>query len=58
MGWTLKVGPRYQITIRKLAPILNIEPGDFVQVDESVWKGKLVISKKDEQVVVRKRREP
>jgi len=55
MGWEFKVGKKWQITIQKLAPVLGIKPGDYVVVEESVWKGKLVISKKDGGVPVRKK---
>jgi len=55
MGWEFKVGKKWQITIQKLAPILGIKPGDYVVIEESVWKGKLVISKRDGEVVVRKK---
>jgi len=33
LGWSFKVGKRYQITIRQLAPLLKIEPGDWVEFE-------------------------
>ena len=45
MGWDFKVGKRYQITIRALAPVLEIMPGDYVTVQ--LENGKLIVKKKD-----------
>ena len=44
MGWEFKVGKRYQITIRKLKPVLNIEPGDTVVFELN--NGKVIVVKK------------
>ena len=44
MGWEFKVGKKWQITIQKLAPILDIKPGDYVVFE---WEdGKVVVKKK------------
>lgn len=31
MGWVFKVGKKWQITIHKLGPVLDIKPGDWVE---------------------------
>jgi len=43
MGWKFKVGKRYQITIRALKPVLDIEVGDTVVFD--LKNGDLVVRK-------------
>jgi len=44
-GWKFKVGPRYQITIRKLAPVLNFKPGDYITFE--MKNGEVVVRKKE-----------
>jgi len=45
MGWEFKVGKRYQITIRPLAPVLNIEPGDTIIFELN--NGKIEVKRKN-----------
>ena len=53
MGWVFRVGKRYQITIRALAPILNIKTGD--EVEAILKNGDLVLRKKESEENGKKR---
>ena len=46
LGWVFKVGKKWQITISKLGPVLDIKPGDYVEFEL-----------KDQTVTVKKKRE-
>jgi hypothetical protein len=42
-GWRFKVGKRFQITIRDLAPVLDIASGDWVNA--RLVDGKIILEK-------------
>lgn len=44
MGWVFKVGKKWQITIHKLGPVLDIKPGDYVEF--SLQNGEVIVRKK------------
>ena len=44
MGWVFKVGKKWQITISKLGPVLDIKPGDYVEFELN--NGTVAVKKK------------
>ena len=44
LGWIFKVGKKWQITISKLGPVLDIKPGDSVEFELN--NGTVTVKKK------------